>query len=373
MTKQNVLAVGVLLVAWLCTSPAFAQAAKESVTVIREGAGGELQILSREQPAQDEKAFGSASSQSSEAEARRAVATDDAPRKARIVVIPAIFAQESRRRIDRELNERFGITDPGVIESPGYTSYLVDALVNTRKFDVLEREELRQVVRELDFGESEYVDLEKVVKIGNMVGADYMIIPLIRYLGVDEEEKQVPYVGGKQTAIKCKLATNVRTVDVGTGKIISSGVREVEKKHRQRQQDSKRILVMDTISECFKESSLLDAAKLVDVAYPIRIMSIEGDQVMLNRGEGALLKGELLKVYATGEVLIDPETKDNLGYQEAYVGTIQVTDVDTKTSKGMIVDRAGTIERLSICRRVEKPTLDDPQLKQGSSPAPKID
>ncbi|HBA85063.1 MAG TPA: hypothetical protein DCZ95_13305 [Verrucomicrobia bacterium] len=372
MTKKCLLAMGMLLLAWPCTSPVFAQAAKESVTVIRQGAGGELQVLSREQPVKDES-VGAAAAQSEEVQARRAVVADETPRKARVVVTPAIFAQERRRRIDRELNERFGITDPGVIESPGYTSYLVDALVNARKFDMLEREELKQIVRELDFGESDYVDLEKVVKIGNMAGADYMVIPLIRYLEVDREEKDVPYVGGRQITVKCKLATNVRTVDVATGKIISSSVREVEKKRRQRQQDSERILVMDVISECFKESSLIDAAKLVDVAYPIRVMSIDGDQVMLNRGEGALLNGEILKVYATGEVMIDPETRDNLGYHEAYVGAIQVTEVDNKTSKGVIVDRAGTIERLSICRRVENPTLEDPQLKKGPSPAPKID
>ncbi len=259
-----------------------------------------------------------------------------------------------------------------MIENPGYTSYLIDALVNVRKFDMLEREELRQVVRELDFGESDYADVEKVVKIGNMVGADYMIIPTIRYLEVDRETKNVPYVGGQQIAIRCKFATNVRTVDVGSGKIIASGVREVEKKKRQRAQDSQRILVMDTVSECYKESAMLDAAKIVDVAYPIRIMSIDGETVMLNRGQGAILPGEVLKVYAAGEVMIDPDTKDNLGYHETYLGSVKVTEVDLKTSKGKIIDQPGKIERLAICRRTEQPTLADPRLQQ-PAPAPKID
>jgi len=342
---------------------------RDSATVIRQGPGGEIQILTTEKNAPAQAAAPAAPRERQPAEAADA----GAPRKARVMVLPAVFAQERRRRIDRELNERFGITDPGVIESPGYTSYLIDALVNVRKFDMLEREELRQVVRELNFGESEYVDIDKVVKIGNMVGADYMIIPEIRYLEVDRETKDVPYIGGQQVAIRSKLATNVRTVDVATGKIIASSVREIERKKRQRQQDSLRILVMDTIAECFKESSLLDAAKLVDVAYPIRIVNLDGDQVTLNRGLGAILKGEMLKVYAAGEMMVDPDTKENLGYQEAYVGSIRVTEVDSKTSKGIITDRVGSISRLSICHRVENPTLEDPRLKQSPSPAPKID
>jgi len=356
----------VLMAAFLAVS--LAAQDKEKMTVIRQGAGGEVQIISKEQTAPAD-----AAATDTAREAARATAPDETPRKARVMVVPAIFAQEQRRRVDREFFERFNITDPGVIENPGYTSYLVDALVNVRKFDMLEREELRQVVKELDFGESDYVDVEKVVKIGHMVGADYMIIPTIRYLEVDRETKNVPYVGGQQVAIRCKFATNVRTVDVASGKIIASGVREVEKKNRQRQQDSLRILVMDTISECYKESAMLDAAKIVDVAYPIRIMSIDGDTVMLNRGQGAILPGEVLKVYATGEVMIDPDTKDNLGYHEAYMGSIKVTEVDLKTSKGVIVDRQGKIERLSICRRAEQPSLADPRLKQGPAPAPRID
>ena len=397
-----------MLVAGLWSAPAaWSQGTRESVTVVRQGAGGEVQVLSKEQTTAGEAVSGrergdkggrheghgprpdghgprpegvggsyvpSGLGRSADTGSSAAV-KDDSARKARVVVIPAIITQERRRRIDRELNERFGITDAGVFESPGYTSYLVDALVNLRKFDILEREELRSVIKELDFGESDYVDVEKAVKIGHMVGADFMIIPSIRYIETEREVKNVPYIGGNQIAIRCKLATNVRTVDINSGKIVSSFVREVEKRKRQRETDTAvgvRIAIQDAIAECFKESSLRDAANIVDVAYPIRIMSLDGDTVMLNRGEGAILKGETLKVYAAGEVMVDPDTKDNLGYQEAYVGTIKVVEVDQKTSKAVILEKVSPIQRLSICRRTEAPTLDDPLKRQGSA-APKID
>lgn len=245
---------------------------KGTTTVVRRNADGETEVLTR--GITDGEYQPTAAVHEVVCEV---VATDDTPRKARVAVVPAVFAPEHRRRIAREFFEQFGISDLNAIENPGYTSYLIDALVNVRKFDILEREDLRQVVRELDFGERDYVDLEKVVKIGNMVGADYMIIPTIRDLEADRETENVPYAGEQPATVHCKLTTNVRVVDVAAGKIIASGVREVEKEKRQREQNSLRILVMDTIGECYKESALLDAAKIVDAVYPIRIMSIEGD------------------------------------------------------------------------------------------------
>lgn len=352
---------------------------KEGATVVRQGPGGEVQILSTEKKTTSTVAAGEAaeSKAATTVKAKQAV-SEDPSRKARVMVIPAIIMQEQRRRIDRELNERFGITDAGIIESPGYTSFLIDALVNARKFDLLEREELKSVIKELDFGESDYANTEKVVKIGQLVGADYMVVPEIRYIQLMNETKAVPYVGGNQVSLRCKVATAVRTVNVTTGKIISSNIKEVEKRKRVRQTDSAQVVrtaALDLISDTFRESGLCEAANIVDVAYPIRIMSINGDTVMLNRGKGAILEGETLKVFATGEVMVDPDTKENLGYHEAYVATIKVTEVDQKTSKAVVVEKDGEIERLYLCRRVELPTLQDPSLKRsgGEPPAPTID
>jgi curli biogenesis system outer membrane secretion channel CsgG len=362
-------------------SPAFAQSVKEKegATVIRQGPNGEVQVLSTEKTTRTDGGTAVAGEGQALPKPPRPVTTvEDPSRKARVMVIPAIIMQEQRRRIDRELNERFGITDAGIIESPGYTSFIIDALVNARKFDMVEREELRSVIKELNFGESDYADPEKVVRIGQLVGADFMVVPEIRYLQIMTETKAIPYVGGSQVSIRCKVATAVRTVNVKSGKIVSSNIKEVEKIKRCRQTDQPetvRTAALDLMADTFRESGLREAANIVDVAYPIRVMSITGDTVMLNRGMGAILEGETLKVFATGEVMVDPDTKENLGYHEAYVATIKVTEVDQKTSKAVVVEKVGEIERLSLCRRMAPPTLDNPALKRsgGEPPAPTID
>lgn len=335
---------------------------KDGVTVIRPGPGGETQILSTETVKDAEK--------KADRPAAEAVA-DDTPRKARVIVVPAVFAREQRRKIDRELNERFGITDPGIIENPGYTSYLVDALVNARKFDVLEREDLKSVIKEIDFGESEYADINKVVKIGQMTGADYVVLPVITTLVIDRRREKVPYVGQGQEKVRAYLRTVVRTVDVKSSKIVASFPNEVERTAYIRERDTPAVVVADAVSGMYKDSALTEAASIVDVAYPIKIVSIAGDDVIINRGRGAIVKDEVLKVYSAGEVMVDPDTKDNLGYTEAYIGSIKVTEVNEKMSKGVVTDRKGEIPKLSICRRDKAPSTKPVPVAE--PPAPKID
>ena len=337
---------------------------KDSVTVIRPGPGGETQILSTETVKGE--------NQKTERSATPAAVADDTPRKARVIVVPAVFAREQRRKIDRELNERFGITDPGIIENPGYTTFLVDALVNARKFDVLERDDLKAIIKEIDFGESEYADINKVVRLGQMSGADYVVLPVITTLVIDKRREQVPYVGQSQEKVRAYFRTVVRTVDVKSSKIVASFPNEVERTTRIRERDTPAVVVADAISGMYKDAAIKEVASIVDVTYPIKIVSITGDDVIINRGRGAIIKDEILKVYSAGEVMVDPDTKDNLGYNEAYIGSIKITEVNEKISKGVVTDRKGEIQKLSICRRDKAPsTKTDPAAAQ--QPAPKID
>ncbi len=330
----------------------------ESLTVVQPGPDGQLRVLSKEKT----------TAEAGPAAERAAVPADESPRKARVAVVPAIFSQGVRSKFERELYEQWGISDPSVIENPGYTTYLVDALVNARKFDVLEREALDEVTKEIDFGESDYADMAKVVRIGQMLNADYVVIPEIRYIGFLAEKKQVPYVGQQQEVFKGRLATSIRAVDVKTSRIVSSEIADVGLTNRIKKADlAPASPVRDFIGNLYRESAIREAASLVDVAYPIKIVLVTGNTCVLNRGEGAVKPGEVLTVYKPGELMIDPDTKENLGYQEVKAGQVKVTKITAKTCEAEIIEGAGRIGKLDLCRREAPPPLTVEE------PAPKID
>jgi hypothetical protein len=76
---------------------------------------------------------------------------------------------------------------------------------------------------------------------------------------------------------------------------------------------------------------------VVDVLLPAKVLAVRDGQVTLNRGDGTgIAAGQVWRVYALGEALIDPDTGENLGAEEVAVGAIRITAVSPKTSVGEI-------------------------------------
>ena len=66
-------------------------------------------------------------------------------------------------------------------------------------------------------------------------------------------------------------------------------------------------------------------------------------------------------------MMVDPDTKESLGYHEARVGKVKVVKVDKKTCTAEVLEGVGKIAKLFICRRDVKPETVDKKV------APRID
>jgi len=358
MQKTTAIIVGLVLVG---LGAAHAQEKDTSVTLVQPTAAGGVAIITEGQGAERTKEAGHES----------AAVQEPNPRKSRVAVLPAVYAQGARSKFERELHEKLGIADPSVIESPGFTGHLIDALVNCRKFDVLEREELQPVVKEIDFGDSDYADIGKCVKIGQMLNADYVVIPEIRFILLVSEKKDVPFIPQTRTRYEGTIGTRMRVVDVRTSRIASSNIGETSYEARQARKDKDRLKQTLTFMDSFfAEAAEKETAVIIDTIYPIKILSITGAQVTLNRGKGANEVGETLKVFRPGELLVDPDTKETLGYSETAVARIKVTAVRPKVAIAQVMEteQGQEVKRLDIARR-EKKQAYVPESKRG----PRID
>ena len=260
-----------------------------------------------------------------------------------------------------------------MIEHPGYTAHLIDSLVNLRKFDVIERERLREVTRELDFAESDYADTDKCVKMGKMLNAHYVVIPELRFADLREERREVPFVGQQKKKFYGLLGTNIRVVDVATGRIASSSIAEagmvVSEAFRPEDKIKQGYTLIDQL---MATSARQESDVIADVVYPIRVVAVAAGQVTLNRGRGAMEEGEMLKIYKVGKNMIDPDTKESLGPQELEIGKVRVVKVNPKTSIAEVVqvDPGQSIKERDVARREQKPKWQPPS---PDAKAPKID
>ncbi|MGR3310639.1 MAG: CsgG/HfaB family protein [Candidatus Brocadiales bacterium] len=252
------------------------------------------------------------------------------------------------------------------------TSDFITTLVNTRKFDVLERERMNAIIEELKLGETEYVSPEQAIKMGQLAQADYFVMGQIELIEANQNKYQIPYSNHWQTEARGRMVVNMRIVDVRSGKIVTAkkvNVIEVQKS------SSRDPITPLSFMERLKEKTVnILVNEVVEGVFPTKIINVVGNQVFLNRGRGAFFRvGDIMKVYNLGEELIDPDTQESLGSTEIEVGRIKITEIQPKFSKAQIVE--GQVELISkgaICRLIQwvpEPVPGKP-LTPGSSSKP---
>ena len=78
------------------------------------------------------------------------------------------------------------------------------------------------------------------------------------------------------------------------------------------------------------------ATGLVTSIYPIQIAAVQGDgTIVLNYGDGTVLPGQVLGVYAKGAAIIDPATGEAIGSDEQKLGFIRITEVNGRISRAV--------------------------------------
>jgi len=109
-------------------------------------------------------------------------------------------------------------------ELPGaqLADYVVDELVNTNLFEVIEREKLKSLMSEINFGLSGFVDSKTAAKLGKVYGATHLMTG--RVISVEREDSS--YSGGNYgisgTNVAWNLSISVRIFELQTSKIVYS-------------------------------------------------------------------------------------------------------------------------------------------------------
>lgn len=213
---------------------------------------------------------------------------------------------------------------------------LSDILTLTRRFIVLDREFGAELQAEIDHINSGNVRVQDSARIGQQLATDLLLIPTIerfdyprsvRKLRMSEREL-VSYAGGGRISL--------RLVNAATGQVVMSQSFE----HKLASADPSTMpRVIDGKSMA---AGLMDALSsqiggaIVTEIFPVSVVSLEGDQVVLSQGGESLQAGQRWKAVYLGEELKDPQTGNSLGRKETPVGTIRIDRVAAQTSYGTV-------------------------------------
>lgn len=227
------------------------------------------------------------------------------------------------------------------------TDELTHQLVATRKFDVLERQRVDDLLREKEFQGSDYASPEEAPKLAKLLGADYFVLGRIDDMGAESVSKSIPYSSQVVTQQEGHLKLYLRVIDARTGRIVAA------EKFTQQSVLRKAVKGENIGSKLLAEAAAAMVGRIADTVFPLRVAQVDGSAIYLNRGadSSGLKVGDILSVLSAGEAVTDQDTGEVLGNTETEVARATVTQVlprfvkaetagGTPVKSGMLVRRA---------------------------------
>lgn len=233
---------------------------------------------------------------------------------------------------------------------------LIDRINATRKFQVVARGDLDDILKEQDFASSGNVDLndKSAAQQFKIAGVKYLVVTTVDDFQDYNEVATFQGTGRSATKRVIRLSCVGKIYDSTTGKLLEStnfqiSNKDVSENKSYSVRDSN--LNEDLLVAIAREMSGKIANRVTDVIFPPKVLSKRDKQITINRGDGTdIAVGQIWNVFAVGEELIDPDTKESLGREEIIVGKVKIIGVLPKTSTAEIIEDLG-IDKEAVLRK----------------------
>jgi curli biogenesis system outer membrane secretion channel CsgG len=218
---------------------------------------------------------------------------------------------------------------------------LTNTLTKTRKFSILDRQNKHAYNLEKNIILSPDAHKDELLKLGNTVGADYLIVSDITNFKIIKKKTNIS--GLNLSEVKAIVTIKYRIITMATRQIKWSNTSTFEFKPSGKTNNQIFLNVLKKISEDL-------TYEIIENIYPIKIVDISANgNVILNQ---SLKLNSTYEIYSLGNKLFDSYTKEFLGYDEIHIGTIKIVRSLPKISYGKIIQ--GDAQKGAICRKSKK-------------------
>jgi len=209
---------------------------------------------------------------------------------------------------------------------------IVDALTQTGRFTILDREYAEDVQRELDLVASGQTVNTDVAKLGQALSADLIWIGELDTLAYTRHARQLRSSDRELVSYSGGWSLSQRMINVTTRQIQQSSTLQGKARPIAPTTMSKGIDVGQTLTEIESAITKKATETIVLRTFPVSIVERTGDHVVLSQGSSVLKPQARYRVYVLGKEVKDPKTGRSLGKTEQPCCELVINRVTQKLS-----------------------------------------
>ena len=228
-------------------------------------------------------------------------------------------------------------------------------VVGTRKFEVTERQQLKQLLDELKLADSGVTngDDAGAPQSGMLKAAVYTLYGSILSWNFLERDSGASGVSSKTKTARIEL--QLKLADVETGKILADKIVTGYGFSKMKTADG------DAIGHASTDVAMRDAIDNVaavavdtlrDHCYPAKIVRVGRSSVTVNLTKDEVKEGDVFEVVEAAKPICDPDTGTYLGCDGDEIGRVEITSTGPMTSKAEPIEKP-IIKRKRLVRKVE--------------------
>jgi curli biogenesis system outer membrane secretion channel CsgG len=240
------------------------------------------------------------------------------------------------------------------------------AFTQTQQFAVVNRSFGSEFASEKALLSSDNVSPTEASRLGNVVGADFMVVGNIYDLSTKVEEKE--FYGMKQITMKDRVDMSYQLIEVASQKVLWADTISQE---LDRKKDEDPTKTLDAVA-------MLILSGVMDVLYPVKVLDVVSeDEIYLNQGSARLKAEDVLALYSSGRVMKDPDSGREIKIEGRKLGVLTIVEAMSTYALAKLTEgELNKVKPGAIVRMLKTEESTDPyQNKEvrstaGSSEAP---
>lgn len=209
---------------------------------------------------------------------------------------------------------------------------IVGNVVSTRKYEVVERENLANVQQELKLVDAGLTE-GNAPQSNRLKAAGYCIYgKIVQYRSFARAADLGDGLSVRR--IDGVVEIQIRIANIENGRILAAKTVKAEKSRMASSAvASTQNLAQEALADALDEAARLVVERLNDVAFPVYVLSANSRAVTANITEEMVTVGEVWEVFVLGDELKDPQTGEPLGFDEEQIASVRVSRPGAKVTK----------------------------------------